>query len=152
MGMGSLCRHRMSKTSSRKPSIVAIRSERSEDRYTASCKVVAQLHASCKRLRARTFWCGNSATTSPCLDRFSYSLRNTSENAKGINNIRNSMYTHAHTSPKLSGLHRGQQTLNGLESKDGGAHRCIICLQKISALQVRLDELGSYGGYEVYGA
>jgi hypothetical protein len=34
MGIGSLCRHRISKTSSRNPSIVAISSERREDRYT----------------------------------------------------------------------------------------------------------------------
>jgi hypothetical protein len=32
IGMGSLCRQRMSKTSSRKPSIVAMRMERSEER------------------------------------------------------------------------------------------------------------------------
>ncbi len=36
MGMGSLWRHRMSNTSSRNPSMVAIRRESSEERYTAS--------------------------------------------------------------------------------------------------------------------
>ncbi len=38
IGMGSLWRHRMSKTSSRKPSMVAIKRERMEDRYTASLR------------------------------------------------------------------------------------------------------------------
>lgn len=36
IGIGSLCLHRMSKTSSRKPSIVAIKRERRDERYTAS--------------------------------------------------------------------------------------------------------------------
>ena len=36
MGIGSLCRHRMSKTSSRKPSIVAMRIERIDDKNTDS--------------------------------------------------------------------------------------------------------------------
>lgn len=36
IGTGSLCLHRMSKTSSKKPSKVAIRRERREDRYTDS--------------------------------------------------------------------------------------------------------------------
>ena len=36
MGTGSLCLHRMSNTSSRKPRRVAIRRERMDERYTDS--------------------------------------------------------------------------------------------------------------------
>lgn len=34
MGIGSLCLHRISKTSSKKPSIVAIINDSNEERYT----------------------------------------------------------------------------------------------------------------------
>ena len=36
IGMGTLCRQRMSKISSRNPSIAAINNERTEDKYTDS--------------------------------------------------------------------------------------------------------------------
>ena len=44
MGMGSLCLHLMSNMSSKNPSMVAISSESTEERYTESYKIVSIEH------------------------------------------------------------------------------------------------------------
>ena len=72
MGIGSLCRHRMSNTSSKNPSMVAIRRDSRDERYTANWKPIGlssgqmEDNTSATHLMVRKLVDDKAFASSPC--------------------------------------------------------------------------------------